>query len=152
MTSASVASPRTTAFFSIARVQGPDVVTQPGRPLVLLRVGGGPHLALEAADVRRGVAVHERAEVVDDRAVLLGGDPSDAGRGALADVAEQAGPADLAGPLEDALAAGPRREDAQQQVEGLADRPGVGVRPEVADALALRAAHDLQPRVLLVRG
>ena len=34
--------------------------------------------------------------------VLVGADPADARRGALADVAEQARPADLAGPLEDA--------------------------------------------------
>ena len=33
-------------------------------------------------------------------AVLLGADPADARRRALADVAEQAGPADLPGPLE----------------------------------------------------
>ena len=41
------------------------------------------------------------------------------------------------------------REDAQQQVEGLADRPRVGVGPEVAGALALGAAHHLGARELL---
>ena len=41
------------------------------------------------------------------------------------------------------------REDPQQQVEGLADRPGMGVGPEVAGALALGAAHHLGPRELL---
>ena len=85
------------------------------------------------------------------RAVLVGADPADAGRRALADVAEQARPADLAGPLEDAGGAGAGREDAQQQVEGLADRPRVRVRAEVADALLLRPAHHLQPRELLVQ-
>ena len=34
----------------------------------------------------------------------------------------------------------------QQQVHGLADGPGVRVRAEVAHTLALRAAHDLDPR------
>ena len=79
-------------------------------------------------------------------------DPADARRGALADVAEQAGPADLAGALEHAGGAGAGREDAGERVERLADRPGVGVGPEVADALPLRPAHHLQPRVLLVQG
>ena len=75
----------------------------------------------------------------------------DARGGALADVAEQAGAADLAGPLEDAGGAGACREDPGEGVEGLADRPGVGVGAEVADALALGPAHDLQPRELLVQ-
>ena len=75
-----------------------------------------------------GLAGHEVAEVVDDLAVLLGADPADAGRRALADVAEQAGPADLRGALEDAVAARAHREDPQQQVDGLADRPGVASR------------------------
>ena len=75
-----------------------------------------------------GLAGHEVAEVVDDLAVLVGADPADAGGAALADVAEQAGPPDLAGPLEDAGRAGARREDPQQQVERLADRPGVARR------------------------
>ena len=85
-------------------------------------------------------------------AVLVGVDPADARRRALADVAEQARPADLAGALEDAGRAGAHREDPQQQVERLADGPGVRVRPEVAHALALGAAHHLQPRELLVEG
>ena len=78
-----------------------------------------------------------------------GVDPADARGAALVDVAEQAGPADLAGPLEDPGRAGAHREDPQREVEGLADRPGVGVGAEVAGALALGAAHDLRPGVLL---
>ena len=106
---------------------------------------------LEPAQVRRGLAGHEVAEVLDDRAVLLGADPADARRRALADVAEQARPADLPRALEHPGRAGPGREDPQQQVEGLADRPGVRVGPEVADALLLRPAHHLQPGELLVQ-
>ena len=97
--------------------QRADVVAQPGGPLVVLRVGRGAHLRLEPAGEPLGLAGHEVAEVVDDLPVLLGADPPDAGRRALADVAEQAGPADLAGAPEDAGAAGAGREDAQQQVE-----------------------------------
>ena len=53
------------------------------------------------------------------------------------------------GALEDARTAGAHREDPQQQVDRLADRPGVRVGPEVAGALALGAAHHLDPGELL---
>ena len=66
-------------------------------------------------------------------------DPAHARSRALADVAEQARPADLARPLEDPGRAGTHREDPQQRVDGVPDRPGVRVRPEVADAAALGA-------------
>ena len=98
-----------------------------------------------------GPAGQEVAEVVDDVAVLVGGHPADAGRGALVDVAEQAGPPDLAVPLEDPGGARAGGEDAEQEVERLADGPGMGVRAEVADALAPGAAIDVQPRELLVQ-
>ena len=120
-------------------LEGAQVVAQPGRALVVELAGRGLHLALDAPGVGRGLAGEEGAEVLDDAPVLLGVDPADARRGALADVAEQAGAPDLAVPLEDPGAAGARREDAQQQVDRLADRPGVGVRAEVAHALALGA-------------
>lgn len=129
-----------------------DVVAQPRGPLELQLLAGLGHLPFQLADHGVGAAGHEVAEAVDDVAVLVGGDAADAGRGALADVPQQAGPAHLTGPLEHARGAGPRREDAQQQVEGLADRPGVRVRPEVAHPLALGAAHHLQAGVLLVEG
>jgi len=57
--------------------------------------------------------------------VFIGVDATDARRGALADVAEQARPADLPGALEDTGRTRPRREDAQQQIERLADGPRV---------------------------
>ena len=53
-------------------VQGAEVVAQPRGPLEVQRVGGGVHLLLDAPDERAGLAGHEVAEVVDDRAVLLG--------------------------------------------------------------------------------
>ena len=132
-------------------LEGPDVVAQPGGPLVLL-VGRGACISFSSRR-RYGLVwpamKSQKSSTIC--AVLLGVDPADAGRRALADVAEQARPADLAGPLEDPRRAGAGREDAQQQVEGLADRPGVGVGAEVAHALALGAAHHLQPRELLVQ-
>ena len=92
--SASVASASTTALFSMACLQRLDVVAQPGRLLVLHLLGRVRHLLLQAAQVRAGAPGHEVAELLGQFAVLLGGDPADAGRGALADVAEQAGAAD----------------------------------------------------------
>ena len=81
-----------------------------------------------------------------------GVDPADAGRGALADVAHQAGTAGGAGAVEHALGAGTHREHPQQRVDGVADGPGLGVRAEVAVALALAAATDEDPRELLLPG
>ena len=129
-----------------------EVVAQPGGLLEVERLGGGVHLGPDALDEGVGVAADEVAEVVDDRAVVLGADVADAGRGALVDVAEQAGPADLAGPLEDPVAARAHREHPQQLVDGLADRPGVAVGAEVLGALALGAAADHHPRELVADG
>ena len=129
-----------------------EVVAQPGRLLEVLAVGGGVHLPLDPPDERPGLAGHEVTEVVDDLAVVVGGDVADARRRALVDVAEQARPPDLAGALEDAVGAAPHREDPQQDVDGLADRPGVAVGAEVAGALALGAAADHHPRELVADG
>ncbi len=126
------------------------VVAQPGRALVLHVLGRLRHVLLEAPDVRPGAARHEVAEVPGEVPVFLGGDTSDAGRGALADVTEEAGAAGPLGVLEDAGGAGAHGEDPEHQVDGLADRPGVAVRAEVAHALLLGAAHDLDARELLV--
>ncbi len=131
-------------------LQGPDVVPQAGRPFVLHLVGRLHHLLLQTAEVGAGAAGHEVAELLGQLLVVLGGDPADAGGGALADVAEQAGPAGAGGVLEDAGRAGAHREDPQQQVDGVPDGPRVPVRPEVADALLLVTAHHLDPRELLV--
>ncbi len=131
-------------------LQRADVVAQAGRPLVLHLLGRVGHLPLQAAQVGAGAAGHEVAELLGQLPVVLGGDPLHTGRGALADVAEQAGAAGAGGVLEDAGGAGAHREDPQQQVDGVADRPGVPVRPEVAHALLLVAAHHLDAGELLV--
>src|SRR5699024_10490753 len=112
----------------------------------------GLHPALEAADEACGVAGEEVAQLPRQRPVLIRSHPPDAGCRALVDVPEETGAAGLLGPLEDPLAARAYREDAQEQVECLADRPGVGVRAEVAGALALGPAQDLCPRELLAHG
>ena len=133
-------------------LERPDVVAQPGGPLEVELGGGALHLLGQAGHEPAGLTGHEVAEVLGDLAVARGVDPADARGAALVDVAEQAGPADLAGPLEHPGGAGAHREDPQREVEGLADRPGVRVGAEVPGALALGAAHDLGPRVLLAQG
>ncbi len=130
--------------------QRADVVAQPGGPLVLHVLGGGRHLLFEAAQVRAGAAGHELAELLGEVLVVLGGDPADAGGGALVDVAEQAGPSGAGRVPEDAGRAGAHREDPQHQVDGVADRPGVAVGAEVTDALLLVSAHHLDAGELLV--
>ena len=127
-------------------LQCPDVVAQPGRPLEVQVGRGLAHLALETAGEPPGVAGHEVAELSGQGPVLVGSDAADAGRRALVDVAEQTGPADLLGAAEHPVAAGADGEHAQQQVDGLADRPGVAVGAEVPGALALVTAHHLHPR------
>ncbi len=127
------------------------VVPQPGRTLVLHVFGRPHHVLLQAADVGARTAGHEVAEVLGQLAVLLGGDPSDTGGRALADVSQEAGPARALGVLEDTGGARAHGEDPEHQVDRLADGPGVAVRAEVADALLLGAAHDLDTRELLVQ-
>src|SRR5205807_8378294 len=73
-----------------------------------------------------------------------------AGRAALVDVAEQTRATDLPSALEDAVATGTHREDPQQRVQRLADRPRVRIRAEVLDATTLCAPHDLSARIFLV--
>ena len=89
--------------------RGRRAAGRPARTPVASAAAG--HLPLQPADHAVGLAGHEVAEVVDDLAVLVGVDPADARRRALADVAEQARPADLPGPAEDAGASrsGPGR-------------------------------------------
>ena len=128
-----------------------DVVPQPGCPLEVQHLGGLVHLIFHVTDQPVGLTRQEVAEVFDDLPVFFGGHPSDARSRALVDVPEQARPIDLAVPLENSRRAGARRKHPGQQVERLADRPRVRVRPEVADPLAPRPAVDHQPRVLLVQ-
>ena len=126
-----------------------DVVAQAGGALEVELGRGLLHLGGQPPEEAAGLPRHEVAEVLGDLAVALRVDPADAGCAALVDVAEQAGPPDLAGALEHPGGAGAHREHAQREVERLADRPRVGVRAEVAGPLALGTAHHLRPRELL---
>ncbi len=129
-----------------------DVVAVAGGLLVLEPRDGVGHLALELLDEARALPAHELAELGGELLVVLGADPAHAGGRALVDVAEQAGPAGGFGALEHAHGAAAHREDAQQGVEGLADRLGRVERAEVLGVLALVPAHDLRARVGLPHG
>jgi hypothetical protein len=131
--------------------QAAELVAEPRGQLVVEPGGGVAHLLLQPGDDRAGAAVHELDEVLDDLAVGLGADLARAGARALADVVQDAGPVAAPGPVVHALGAGPHREGAQQQVQRLPDRVGVGVGAEVAHALALGAAHHPRARDLLVQ-
>ena len=134
-------------------LERPDVVAQPGGPLEVELGRGGLHLAGEPGQEPAGLAGHEVAEVLGDLAVPLRRRPGRrTGRCTCRCSRAGTGRPDLAGPLEHPGRAGAHREDAQGEVEGLADRPGVRVGAEVAGALALGAAHHLGPRELLAQG
>ena len=133
-------------------LQRAHVVPQPRRALVLLGRRGLPHLRLDPADEPGGLAGHEVAEVLGELAVLGRAHPVHARCRALADVTEQARAADLPGALEHPGRARPDREDPEQGVDRVPDRPGVRVGPEVPGALPLRAPHHHDPRVLLTHG
>ena len=127
-------------------------VPHAGRPLVLLLVGGGSHLTIEALDDGVGVPVEEVDQLLDQRVVPGVVDLADARSRALLDVEEEARPAEPVVLVVLARRTGADGEAAQQQVERVPDGVGVGVRPEVADALALAAPDDHGPGPLLVQG
>ena len=132
--------------------QGVDVVAQPGRPLEIEILGSRGHIPFELMDQLVGAAGQEVAEVTDDASVLVGRDTVDARCRTFIDVAEKARPVHLPMPFEHPVGAGPRRKHAGQQIDGLADRPGVRIRAEVAHTALARAAIDGEPRILLVQG
>ncbi len=107
------------------------------------------HRAGEVAHDPLGVAREDRAHLLRRPPVLVGRDAPDARGRALVDVAEEARAIRARGPREDSRAARAHREDGQEGVEGLADRPDLGVRPEVARAPASGVARDEHPRELL---
>ena len=127
-------------------------VPHAGRPLVLLLVGGGSHLTIEALDDGVGFPIEEVDELLDQSVVPGVVDLADARSRALLDVEEEARPAEPVVLVVLARRTGADGEAPQQQVERVPDGVGVGVRPEVADALALAAPDDHGPGPLVVQG
>jgi hypothetical protein len=74
------------------------------------------------------VPVQEVEQLADQRLVVGRADGVDAGRRALLDVGVEAGPAQLAVPVQLVVVAGADGERPQQQVERLPDGVGVGER------------------------
>ena len=130
-------------------VQRLDVVPQPRGALVLLGLRRLAHLRFEPLGEPGRLPGHEVAEILGELPVPFLADLAHARRRALADVAEQARPADLPGALEHARRTGAHREHPQQRVHGLPDRPRVRVRPEITGAAPLGAPHHHDPRVVL---
>ena len=152
MTSASVPSPSTTACFSSALLRAP----RSSRSRAAFSKSSASEAAYISLSTRRTKALvwppmkSQKSSTIARCSSAR--DVADAGCRALVDVAEQAGPPDLGRALEDAVAARAHREDPQQQVDGLPDRPGVAVGAEVAGALALGPAPDHHPRELVADG
>jgi hypothetical protein len=81
--------------------------------------------------------------------VLFRGDPADARGRAFVDVAEQARPVDLLVALEHSGRAGARWKNPGEEIQRFADRPGMRIRPEVANPLAAGTPVDEEPWVFL---
>ena len=152
MTSRSSGFSVTIVCFSMALRTAGQAVAQPGRPLVLLAVGRGPHLLFEVLDDGLGVAVEELDQPLHQPLVLPLVDLAHARSGALLDVEEEAGPAEALVVAELVVAARADRERAQEEVERLPDGVGVGVGTEVLGVLALLAPHDHGPGPLVAGG
>ncbi len=84
--------------------------------------------------------------------VLVVGDGAHTRRHALLDVGVEARASEAGVTVELVLRARADRERAQEEVEGLTDRVGMGVGTEVAHALALGAPHHHGPGPFLVEG
>ena len=88
------------------------------------------HFAVQLLEHWRGLPGQEGAEVLDDPPVVCGIDPAHTRGGALADVAEQAGSAQLPVVLEHTRATRPHGERPGQQIDGFSDGPRVCVGAE----------------------
>ena len=128
-----------------------ELVAQARRPLVLLGRGGPAHAPLETRDDRLGVALEEARELLDEHLVVGRGHRADARARAAFDVVEETRPPEplVAGELR--VRAGPDRERPHEHVEHLPGGVGLGVRAEIARALAPRAPHERDARPGLVR-
>ncbi len=129
-----------------------DAVAQACGAFELQLLGRRQHLGLQARQHRLGVAREEPHEVDHVAVVGLVVDRADTGSRAAVDVVEQARPAQALVALELGVRARAHREAPHQEVERGPDGARVAVGAEVADALALAAAHDGRARPFLVHG
>ena len=142
-------------------LDGPDLVAQDGRSLVLEAVRRRAHLGLEGLDERLLTTLEEELHLRDVGAVRVLRDRLDARTLALLDVVQEARPLERPLAVLDVDRAGPEREQPPDQVHRLVDAHGGGIRPEVAaavvrelpgplDAREVVGQRDLDVRVALV--
>ena len=99
------------------------------------------HIGFEPVDDLVGVAVEEADQVVDQLLVCRRLDLADTRTGALLDVEQQTGAPETFVLRELGRAARADRKRPQQEVEGVANGVGVGIRAEIAGSLALASSH-----------
>jgi hypothetical protein len=121
-----------------------------GRGLKVLLLGSCTHLLLELSLDRPRLAREELDHALDDLAVILLRDVADARGQAAFDVVVEA--RDPRMPARLRPFAGPVREDAVEDVEGLAHLLRVRVRPEVDDPAAMSLAGEHDARVVVLHG
>ncbi len=128
--------------------QPPDAVAHRRRALELQRLRRLLHLRRQRLLHGGALAGEERLRLPDQRAIRRFVDPSDAGRGAAADLIQQAGAAAIG---EHRVGAGAQQEHALHRRHRLVHRPGGGERAEIAALARPRAAmlRDLRERVVL---
>ena len=125
------------------RAQRQDVVTQLRRTLEIQLRRGLAHLRLQVANHRPGAPLHELTQSLRKRAMLLHRHASHARGRTLVDIAEQAGPSLRLRTLKHTRRTRAHREDAQQLIDRLANRPHLRVRTEIPRARPLTLAGHL---------
>ncbi len=133
-------------------LDGPDLVAQDGRPLVLGALGGDRHLHLERLDQRLLATLEEQLDLLDVGPVVVLRDRRDARTLAALDVIQEARPLEGAHAVLDVDRAGPEREQPADEVHRFVDARRRGVRPEVAAAVVDELARPLDPRELVAQG
>ena len=126
-----------------------DVVTQLRRTLEVQLHGGLAHLLLQVTDHRARAPLHELAQPLRELAVLLHRDATHARGRALVDIAEQTRTPLRLRALKHARRTRAHRENAQQLIDRLANRPHLRVRAEVARPYPFALPRHLHARETL---
>ena len=121
---------------------GRELVAQLGCPLIFQARCRSAHLLLQRPFDGRRAPFEEEDHLVDDRSVLFRRAVRGARCDAALDVIVQAGPRVGSG---DGLRAGAPGEQLLHQGQRRPHRPGAGVGPKVARAVALDAPRDVHP-------
>ena len=131
------------------RTQSLDIVAQLRRALEVKRHRLLAHLLLQLTDHRARAPLHKLAQALGEFSMLLHRNAPDARGGTLVDVAEQARTSLRLRALKHTRRTRAHREDAQQLIDRLANRPHLRVRAEVARPRPLALARHLHAREAL---